>query len=335
MKKNIWIVVLLALLAAMAVAVVRQNRQIAGMKEQLAFAAAEKARTPKVPPVPAPKRVAAEPLPEAKPIEPVTAPTSVPTSAPPPDAHAGTSTGTASNFFSGLAGMMKNPQMKEMVRAQQKMMIDQMYGSLSKYMNLSADQLDALKNLLLERQMAMVDAGLSAMGGPEADRKQAAEDTMAIKADYDQKIKDLLGPQDYQVFQDYDKTVAERVQMQMFKNSLPTDAALTDQQEYDLISAMYEERKAMPVSSPLNNQTSDPSQLTEEKIDQALKTLEQLQQRYTNRAAAILSPQQFQQFQQFLSQQQAMQTMSLKMAAQMFGNKPSQQPPAANQNQAP
>ena len=335
MKKNMWITVLLIALAATAVVVVKQNQQIAGMKEQLASGAAEKARTPKAPPVPASKRALPKPLQETNPVEPVTAPASVPTSAPPPDAHAVTSTGTASNFFSGLAGMMKNPQMKEMVRAQQKMMINQMYGALSKYMDLSADQMDALKNLLSERQMAMMDAGLSMMGGSESDRKQAAEDTKAIKADYDQKIKDLLSPQDYQVFQDYEKTVSERMQVQMFKNALPADAALTDQQEYDLISAMYEERKALPASSLLNNQNSDPSQLTEEKIDQALKMLEQLQQAYTNRAAAILSPQQFQQFQQFLDQQHAMQTMGLKMAAQMFGNKPASQPSAAGQTQTP
>jgi hypothetical protein len=231
--------------------------------------------------------------------------------------------------------MMKNPQMKEMVRAQQKMMIDQMYGSLSKYLNLSPDQLDALKNLLSDRQMAMTDSGLAMMGGSDADRKQAMEDTKAIKADYDQKIKDLLGPQDYQTFQDYEKTAGERVQLQMFKGSLPTDAALTDQQENDLLNAMYEARKAVPASSLLNNKSSDPSQFSEESIAQAMKQMEQLQQAYADRAKGILTPTQYEQFTTWQQQLSAMQAASMKMAAQMFGNKPAPQAPTTTPSQTP
>jgi hypothetical protein len=334
MKRNIWIVVLLVAVAALAAVVVRQKQQIARMKEQSVSTAAEKAKTPKAPPVPAPRRAPPKPLPEAQPTEPVSPPTPAPAPVPATDAQAGTSIGTASNFFSGLAGMMKNPQMKEMVRAQQKFALEQTYGPLSKYLNLTAEQLDALKNLLSDRQMAMVDSGLAMMGGSESDRKQAAEDAKAIKAEYDQKIKDLLGPQDYQVFQDYEKTASERVQLQMFKGSLPTEAALTDQQEYDLLNAMYEARKAMPPSSLLNNRNADPSQLTEENIAGAMKQMEQLQQVYAEQAKGILTPAQYEQFIQWQQQMSSMQAAAMKMAAQMFGNKPAPQPPA-NQSQAP
>ena len=58
-----------------------------------------------------------------------------------------------------MAQMMKSPQMKEMMRAQQKVSIDGMYGSLSKYLNLSTNDMDALKELLLQRQMAIDGRG--------------------------------------------------------------------------------------------------------------------------------------------------------------------------------
>ncbi|MGA2221005.1 MAG: hypothetical protein ABSH21_04350 [Verrucomicrobiia bacterium] len=327
MKKNIWIVVLFAATAVLAAVVVRQKQQIARMKEQSVSAATE------TPAARAPVKETPEPPTETKAVEPVAAPptSSVPTSA----VQAGTSTGTASNFFAGLAGMMKNPQMKEMIRAQQKMTLDKSYGALFKYLDRPPDQLDALKSLLVERQMAMIDAGLSAMSGSGSDSKQAAEETKAIKAEYDQKIQDLLGTQDYKVFQDYEKTVGERVQVQMFKDTLPADAALTDQQEYDLIGAMYEARKALPASSLMNNQNSDPSQLTEERIAETLKQLEQLQQVYANRAAAILTPAQLEQFTKWQQQLSTMQAAGLKMAVQMFGNKGAPQPPAANQGPTP
>jgi hypothetical protein len=336
MKRNIWIVVLLVAVAALAVVVVRQSQRIAEMKEQLASAAAiaEKARTPKAPPVPAPKRKLTEPLPEANPVEPVSVPVQVVAPAPAPDAMTQASASATSNLFAELVARMKNPQMKEAMRATQKVAINRAYGPLSKYTNLTVEQLDALKDLILERQMAMRESALSVMSGSESDRKQAAEDAKAIKAEYDKKIQDLLGPQEYQVFQDYEKVMPERMQVQSFRDTLPSDLALTEQQEYDLMSAMYEERKALPTSSLLNDQNKDPSQLTEERIAEETKMLERLQQQYTNRAVAILSPQQFQQFQQYMDQQRAMQTMAMKMAAQMFGNKPAPQPPA-NQAQTP
>ena len=261
-------------------------------------------------------------MPETRPMKPIAAPPPMPA----PAAQTGTGSGTTSNFFSGLAGMMKNPQMKQMVRAQQKVALDRMYGSLPKYLNLPADQLDALKELLLNRQMAMVDAGMSMMGGSESDRKQAMEETKAIKSDYDKKIQDLLGSQDYPAFQDYEKTVNERMSVQMFKDALPAADALSDQQEDNLIAAMYQERKDMPASSLMNNQNPDPSQLTEERIAELEKQMEQLQQKYAARAAGILTPAQLEQFTKWQQQWNAMQMAGLKMSAQMFGNKPSATP---------
>jgi outer membrane PBP1 activator LpoA protein len=68
-------------------------------------------------------------------------------------------------------------------------------------------------------------------------------------------------------------------------------------------------------------QNSDPSQITEESVAAALKQLEQLQKRYADRAAAILTPAQLEQFAKFQQQWSAMSVAGLKMAAQMFGNK--------------
>jgi hypothetical protein len=317
MKKNIWIVILVVAVAALAVTVATQHRQIAQIKEQLASVAAEKS---KAPPPPAPVVEVKEPVAETT-AEPATLSTSSVPAAP-----ANASTGTASNYFSGLAKMMKNPQMKEMVRAQQKVMLDRQYGSLSKYLNLPPERLDALKELLSDRQMALVDSGMAMMSGSDAEKKKAMEDGKAVKADYDQKIQDLLGPQDYPVFQDYEKTMNERMSVQMFKDALPASDALSDQQEDNLIAAMYEERKAMPNSSLMNNQNQDPSQFTAERIAELEKQMEELEKKYADRAAGILTPSQLEQFAKWQQQYSAMQLAGLKMAAAMFGNKTAPEP---------
>jgi hypothetical protein len=315
MKKNIWIGVLVAVVVALAVVVGRQNGQIQGLEEQKRLMVAALKEKPKAVLAPAPAEEAPAPVPEAKPVEVEYVAESV------SNAPAATVGGTTNNPLAGMAEMMKSPQMKEMMRAQQKMAIEGMYGSLAKYLNLSTNDMDALKELLLQRQMALMDSGMSMMSGSAADQKQAAEDAKTVKADYDKKIQDLLGPQDYPVFQDYEKSAADRMSVQMFKGSLPADATLTDQQEESLIAAMSEERKAMPATSTMNNQTPDPSKFTEEGMAEALKQMEALQQRDAERAAAILTPAQLDQFTKFQQQMNSMAAAGMKMAAQMFANK--------------
>jgi hypothetical protein len=324
MKKNIWIGVLLIAVVMLAALVGFQSQQIAALKEQMRAmreverAVAKSARAP----APAPVEEAPAPLPATKPVEPVAEAAPVPPSAP-----AG---GTTNNPLSGLAAMMKNPQMKEMIRGQQKFALEGMYGSLSKYLTLSTNDMNALKELLLDRQMALVDAGMSMMNGTGTDQKQAAEDAKTVKAEYDKKISDLLGTQDYTVFQDYEKSAADRMSVQMFKGSLPADATLTDQQEESLVAAMAEERKALPTTSMVNNQSPDPSKFTEEGIAEALKQMEQLQQRDAERAATILTPAQLDQFTKFQQQMNSMAAAGMKMAQQMFGNKNAAPAPAAS-----
>jgi hypothetical protein len=145
MKKNIWIVVLAVAVGVLAMVVGRLNQEIAELKEQAVVAvAAEKARAT---PAAVPVEEAQSPLPEVKPVEPVAVAAAIPSVA--------TAGGSTNNPFAGMAQMKKSPQMKEMIRAQQKVSIDGMYGSLSKYLNLSTNDLGALKELLLQRQMAL------------------------------------------------------------------------------------------------------------------------------------------------------------------------------------
>ena len=245
------------------------------------------------------------------------------------------STGTSSNSFGGLAGMMKDPQMKELIRAQQKMALNKTYGALFNYLNLPADKLDALKDLILDHEMATMNAGMAMMtgSGSESERKQATEDLMKLQSDYDKKIQDLLGAQNYQAFKDYEATAVERMDVQDFEGTLSGETALTDQQEQDLIVAMHGALNALRDSALLNrqNQTLDQtlaSHFSEEGIAEQIKQMEQLQQAYVNRAAAILTPAQLEQFTQWEQQQSATQAAQMKMAAQMFRNKGASQPPA-------
>jgi hypothetical protein len=212
------------------------------------------------------------------------------------------------NLFSNLATMLKNPQQREALRAGQKMMVDQMYGALP----LPADRLTALKELLLDRLMAMAEPGLSAMTGTAADRKQAMGTARAIKEEYDQKIQALLGQQEYRVFQEYDKTVTERLLVQTFKNTLPAEARLSTTQEDALLSAMHDEATAS--QTVMKNNLPPNSIPTSEDLSRQLKLF---QQNTLKRASTILTPQQLDQFKNWQEQMATVQTAALK---QMFDN---------------
>jgi len=306
MKRRLgWMLVSMAVAAVTAV-VISQHRQIAHMKAQLALAAAPQSSTPAVHLL---TKIASPAPPEIAPNKPPAAPVATAGAKP------------KFNFAAGLAGMMKNPQMQEMMRAQQKVMIDQLYGSLTNYLNLPADQKEALNTMLLDRQMAMAEAGISAMNASAADQKQVADVLKSIKAEYDTDIQHLLGPQDYHTFQDYEKTTPERAPVAMFKGNLPEANALSVQQENALVTAMSEERLALPASSLLNTQTPGPQQFSEDQVAATLKQMDQLQQRYATRAATILTPAQLEQFVKFQGQFRAMQEAGMKMAAQMFSAK--------------
>lgn len=224
--------------------------------------------------------------------------------------------------LAGLAKMMKNPAMKDMIRVQQKSMIDLSHKSLFEYLELSDEDLKSFKEMLIDKQMAVVDLSMGMMDNtlsPE-EKKKTAEQIAAITASWDEKIKAFLGDEEYKVYEEFGDTQQERMQVTMFKGALSGEQNLSEQQEHDLIRAMYDERKAFPLSIDFNDQANiDPGNFTKVALDTYFVEYEKLQEKYLVRAEGILSAEQFIKFKENQVQQQNMTKMGLQMAAQMFG----------------
>jgi hypothetical protein len=325
MNKSSWTVILAVAAVGLGLAVVLQNQKIAQLertvkveREARKSAAAKLSKAPKAEAV---KQAAEARKPKARPPEPLLASSAPLPSEPevPPMAKPGPMAGT--NLMGAVAEMMKNPQMKEMMRAQQKIVVGQMYGGLSKYLSLSAEQKEQLDALLLERHLAMAEVGLSMMNGSAEERKKAAEEAKALQAECDEAVRALLSDADYEVFKQYEECIPEQTHVSMFKNTLAGDDGLSEQQEYDLVAAMYQARKDLPQDSLLNQKSAspDPSQLTEERIAETVRQMEQLQQRYAAQAETILKASQLERFKQWQQQMASMQRAGLNIAAQMFG----------------
>jgi len=232
-------------------------------------------------------------------------------------------TGMNTNFMGAITEMMKSPQMKEMMRAQQKVMVDKMYAALPRYLNLPDETRTRLNQLLLDRQQAMAELGLAMMNGSEEDRKKAAEDIKAVRTESDQAIQELLGAQDYEVFKQYEASLSEQTHVSLFKDTLSGNDVLDEQQEYDLVAALYHARETLPQDSLLNQQNPSPdaTQLTEERIAETLKQMETLQKRYAEAAATVLDEAQLERFNQWQQQMATMQRAGLNIASKMFNQK--------------
>src|SRR2546426_9319405 len=137
MKKSVWIALLLIITVLVFEFIVgNKNQQIAQLKEQLASTTAAMEQAKQQLASVSKKRSQPEPLPASSPVE--SAP--MPASAPSPVPQAGA--GAATNFMAGLAGMMKNPQIKEVVPSREKMNLERTYASLFNNMNPSTGRQD-------------------------------------------------------------------------------------------------------------------------------------------------------------------------------------------------
>lgn len=249
---------------------------------------------------------------------------------------------SSSKASNPLSEMFKNPQLKEMIKNQQKgvlgAMIDKNYGRLFSDLHLAPEQASALKDMILNKQLGAAEMGMSMFTG-EQSAAQRAELVQQVKASgeaSDAQIKQFLGEDNFAQFQGYEKTIPERMVVSGFKDQLGAgDSSLSDDQEQQLIQAMTQERANFKFTTDFSDKsklTGDfASMLTEDKMNQYSQELERLNQQYLGRAQTFLSPDQFAAFGKYLNAQQTMQKAGMQMAIKMFS--PSK--PGGNADEAP
>lgn len=228
-----------------------------------------------------------------------------------------------------LAEMFKNPEMKEMIKTQQKTalsaMIDKNYGKLLSDLHLTREQSASLKDLILNKQLAAADIGMSMFSGDQDPTNRAAmvQQVKTASDTADGQIKQLLGDDGFTQFQTYEKSIGERMALSGFKDQLGSGpTALSDGQEQQLIQVMTQERQNFKFTTDLSDKSSltgdFATMFTEDKMNGYVQELGQLNQQYLARAQTILSPDQYTAFEKYLNTQQAMQKMGIQMAVKMF-----------------
>jgi len=231
-----------------------------------------------------------------------------------------------------FAEMFKNPEMRDMIKQQQKTvfasMVDKNYADFIKTQNLTPEQATALKDLIAKKMAAGADIGMEMMGG-ELTAEQRAELIKQAKTSNDavaDEMKQFLGNDAYTAYEAYEKTVPDRMAVSAFRDQLSAgEMALNSSQEQQLVQAMTEERQGFTFTTDFSKQNDFSQDLfgkfTEENTSRFLQEQEQLHQKYLGRAQNILSADQYTAYQKSLKAQQDMMKMGMKMAASMFGTK--------------
>ena len=234
------------------------------------------------------------------------------------------------NPMHAMATMFKDPNMREMMKSQQKMalgpIIEKQYSDLFKQFNLSPEQSAALKDLVMKKMLAGTDAGLSMMDD-SIDPSQRADLAKQVKAqtdEVDSEIKQFLGDNNYQTYQNYEKSVPDRMTLSQFSDQFAgTPNALSPEEQNQMVQALSDARNNFTWTSGLNQQGLGAngdvgSMLTDDNIAKFTAEREQFDQQFLLKAQRILTPDQYSAYQQFQKQQRDMQLMGLKMARQMF-----------------
>jgi hypothetical protein len=227
--------------------------------------------------------------------------------------------------------MMNDPAMKEMLRSQQKSMMKSMYGSLFKELNLSADQQKQLTDLLLDSQMAGMENVGDLFKGEETSRTNAvnalAEKQKATQA----QIKALLGDEKYAQYEDYQKTISDRMVLNQFQQQAAgTETALRDEQMQGLVALIKEERTRIPpiIDDDLGKAAESLQKVfNAELFDKQMQWQEDLNKRVLGRAGTVLTPEQLKEYAEFQESQFNMMKLGMKMAREMFKGKDGPQLP--------
>jgi hypothetical protein len=247
-------------------------------------------------------------------------------------ARSGDTANSADEKTGGLGGkgmgdmlrkMMKDPAMKQMIRSQQKSMMNIMYGGLFQELDLTSEQKEKLTELLLDSQLGSMEQASSFFDGDAAARAEANQAVAEAKKQSDEKIKALLGEEEFAQYEEYRNDIGDRMQLDQFKKQMQDGpSALQDEQTKQLLALMKDEKAKVPPVVP--DKSEQPAQnlealLKDETLEKQLQWQEDLNRRVRERASAVLTPEQLKQFSEFQASQLNMQKLGMKMAREMFG----------------
>jgi len=211
-----------------------------------------------------------------------------------------------------LAKMFKDPDVLKIMQREQAAALRTLYADFLKETYLSPDQTDRFFQILQDRQMALMDASQKAMSGGTVDEKGAMAATDAAS----DALRQLLGPDQFARYEQYEKTLGPRLQVAQFSRQLASlGMPLQDYQTTALVQIFSQES----VSPPTQTGGAQPEKGVDAGgIDQFSQDVDTANQRIYQRARPLLTREQLGVLSSFQKNMAETQVAGLRMARQMM-----------------
>jgi len=149
--------------------------------------------------------------------------------------------------------MMNDPKVTQLMGNREKLMLDGRYAPLFKELlesgSLNDEQLDAFKNLLVERQNTMRDIMMSARTQGITDRGELSQLAKNAQDELEAQIQSTLGPIGFEQYQQFEKTAPQRNLVKQLAQSLSyTASPLTDEQSQQLTQWLAATTTGSPIT---------------------------------------------------------------------------------------
>jgi hypothetical protein len=142
----------------------------------------------------------------------------------------------------GFLAVMNDPKVQKLMAIQQKGLLDAHYAALFKSLNLSPQQLDQFKDLLVQKQQALMDAITAAREqgiNPRTDPTAFNEAISDAQASVDSQIQAALGDAGFAQYQQYVQTLPDRNTVNQLQQALSyTGTPLSDDQASQMIQLL-------------------------------------------------------------------------------------------------
>lgn len=248
----------------------------------------------------------------------------------PPPAPMVTGPATAMPVASGMMGfrfdrsrkLMEDPEYREAMRAQQRIMLLERYPDLAAVLHLQPDQKERLLDLLADQQMRGMSNGppFRADGTPfdENQMREFQERIQAQQRDSQAELTALLGSGGMQQWSEYQNSLGARMQVRQLRSTLEAvGEPLREDQAQSLITAMTAEAQrrnadGSNAQSAFVARSGDATDRTAA-FEQMLQRTEQYNKRVHDAVAPYLSSQQLASFDASQDRQLVMQRANLKM----------------------
>lgn len=215
---------------------------------------------------------------------------------------------------------MKDPNYKNNIRQS----IEAHYSPLFKKLNLSDDQLEKFKDILVNNTMAYSNFYIELQNVTASDAEEKRDEfklrAEELKKEHEAEVIKLIGKDGFEEYEIYNETAGERSTLYQFTESVSSDFSLTEDQMEQLLNAMYEARKNVIYENIDDNYRFRSEMYDEGYIARMLDYDSRKAEAYLTAAQNILSPSQIEQFKIYLEKQHDQYESSMKMQALKYGD---------------